>query len=155
MDNALKEYTALSSWLSIYPKILPRIPTLTISWRKAKPDSLPSDYWRKQAWVSLILYPSTAQLFTPNLSIHPQYGQLFLITYPLILSYEALQTSKLKTLECRRDELCRRFINSTRKKAFKNNPVYNIIIPSWFFNEHDYFLRRSNSSGTVRTFKYH
>jgi hypothetical protein len=53
-------------------------------------------------------------------------------------------------LECRRDELCRRFINSTRKKACKNNPVYNIIRPSRSFNEHDYFLRRYRSNIVVK-----
>ena len=78
------------------------------------------------------------------------------IIFPDISYNEALQTSKLKTLECRRDELCRRFINSTRKKACKNNPVYNIIRPFQSLREHDFFLRRPNSSssssGTVRTF---
>ena len=61
------------------------------------------------------------------------------IIFPDISYYEALQTSKIKTLECRRDELCRRFINSTRKIACKNNAVYNIIRPSRSFREHDYF----------------
>ena len=74
------------------------------------------------------------------------------IIFPDISYYEALQSSKIKTLECRRDELCRRFINSTRKIACNNNPVYNIIRPSRSFGEHDYFLRRPNNSGTVRTF---
>jgi hypothetical protein len=74
------------------------------------------------------------------------------IIFPHISYYEALQSSKIKTLECRRDELCRRFINSTRKIACNNNPVYNIIRPSRSFGEHDYFLRRPNNSGTVRTF---
>ena len=74
------------------------------------------------------------------------------IIFPDIPYYEALQSSKIKTLECRRDELCRRFMNSTQKIACINNPVYNIIRPSRSFGEHDYFLRRPNNSGTVRTF---
>ncbi|CAB4019420.1 Hypothetical predicted protein [Paramuricea clavata] len=74
------------------------------------------------------------------------------IIFPDISYYEALQSSKIKTLECRRDELCRRFINSTRKIACNNNPVHNIIRPSRSLGEHDYFLRRPNNSATVRTF---
>lgn len=75
------------------------------------------------------------------------------IIYPAKSYDEALQASMLKTLECRRDELCRRFINSTRKENCKNNPLYNIINPPTPINEHEYFLRNSNSNRTfLKTF---
>ena len=61
--------------------------------------------------------------------------QLSKIIYPAASYCEALQTSKLKSLECRREKSCRKFINSTRKAACKNNPLYNMIKPSSYPNE--------------------
>ena len=57
---------------------------------------------------------------------------------------EALKTSKLKTLKCRREETCQRLINSIRTKACINNPLYNIVKPSPPLYEHDYSLRNLN-----------
>ena len=67
------------------------------------------------------------------------------LIYPDASYCEALQTSKLKSLECRREETCRKFIDSTRKAACKNNPLYDIFKPSSYPNEHDYSLRNFNS----------
>jgi hypothetical protein len=107
------------NWMSIYQKTtLPGIPTLTISWRKLTPDSLPSDFWRKPgshwSYYHLLLsyslntwvYASPVWAALPdNLSSHLESVQkrALKIIYPDISYYEALQTSKLKTLECRRD----------------------------------------------------
>ena len=65
------------------------------------------------------------------------------IIFPGLPYCEALKTSKLKTLECGRDESCQKFINSIRTKACRNNPLYTIVNFSPFY-KYDYSLRNLN-----------
>ena len=66
------------------------------------------------------------------------------IIFPGLPYCKALKTSKLKTLDCRRDESCQKFINLILTKACINNPLYNKVNSSPSFYEHDYSLRNLN-----------
>ena len=141
MDNALKEYTALSSsvclsirrilytWNTHVDHILKKANSRLFALRLLKKAGLVLiDLITIYCSVirSILEYASPVWAALPDfLSSHLESVQkrALKIIYPDISYYEALQTSKLKTLECRRDELCRRFINSTRKKACKNNSL--------------------------------
>ena len=163
MDNVLKEYVALNSLVYIYltwkihvDYILKKANSRLFSLRllkKAELNHIDLITIYRSVIRSILEYASPVWADLPDyLCSHLESVQkrALKIIFPGLPYCEALKTSKLKTLECRREESCQKFINSIRTKECINNPLYDIVNSSPSLYEHDCSLRNLNPREVCR-----